>query len=71
MLYPPPYESGSSSKPLPNSYEPFRILDTRMEEGLRGMAEEERVRMEESEGQGVNGETYLSRVWALGVWNLV
>ena len=42
-----------------------------MEEGLRGMAEEERVRMEESEGQGVNGETYLSRVWALGVWNLV
>lgn len=55
MLYPPPYDSESSSKPLPNSYEPFRILDERIEESLRSMAEEERIRMEESEGQGLNG----------------
>lgn len=36
-----------------------------MEEGLRGMAEEERVRMEESDGQGLNGKP-MSSICCLG-----
>jgi hypothetical protein len=60
MLYPPPEDSqaeSSISQPQirSNSYEPFRLLDTRIEQGLRGMAEEEQRRMEESEGEGING----------------
>jgi len=58
MLYPPPEreedEGGPSTKLRSNSYESFRLLDTRIEEGLRGMAEEEQRRME-SDPKGVNG----------------
>lgn len=59
MLYPPPYdpasEAGAGAGPRSNSYEPFRMLDTRIEEGLRGMAEEEKARIEQTGGQGMNG----------------
>jgi hypothetical protein len=58
MLYPPPDREedggGPSTKLRSNSYEPFRLLDTRIEEGLRGMAEEEQQRLE-SDPKGVNG----------------
>jgi hypothetical protein len=58
MLYPPPEREeeggGPSTKLRSNSYEPFRMLDTRIEEGLRGMAEEEQQRLE-SDPKGVNG----------------
>ena len=58
MLYPPPEREeeggGPSTKLRSNSYEPFRLLDTRIEEGLRGMAEEEQRRLE-TDPKGVNG----------------
>jgi len=58
MLYPPPEREeeggGPSTKLRSNTYEPFRLLDTRIEEGLRGMAEEEQRRME-VDPKGVNG----------------
>lgn len=56
MLYPPPEtgEAGPSTLKS-NSYEPFRLLDTRIEEGLRGMAEEEQQRMGDTEAKGING----------------
>jgi len=58
MLYPPPEREedggGPSTKLRSNSYESFRLLDTRIEEGLRGMAEEEQHRLE-SDPKGVNG----------------
>lgn len=59
MLYPPPDreedEAGPSTRLRSNSYEPFRMLDTRIEEGLRGMAEAEQKRLEE-DPKGMNGE---------------
>jgi hypothetical protein len=58
MLYPPPEREeeggGPSTKIRSNSYEPFRMLDTRIEESLRGMAEEEQQRLE-VDPKGVNG----------------
>ena len=56
MLYPPPEtgEAGPSTLKS-NSYEPFRLLDTRIEEGLRGMAEEEQQRMGDTDAKGING----------------
>lgn len=56
MLYPPPEtgEAGPSTLKS-NSYEPFRMLDTRIEEGLRGMAEEEQQRMGDTDAKGING----------------
>jgi hypothetical protein len=58
MLYPPPEREedggGPSTKIRSNSYEPFRMLDTRIEESLRGMAEEEQQRLE-VDSKGVNG----------------
>ena len=62
MLYPPPEreedEGGPSTNLRSNSYESFRLLDTRIEEGLRGMAEEEQHRLE-SDPKGVNGMSQL------------
>jgi hypothetical protein len=62
MLYPPPEREeeggGPSTKLRSNSYEPFRMLDTRIEEGLRGMAEEEQQRLE-GDPKGVNGMSQL------------
>jgi len=62
MLYPPPEREedggGPSTKLRSNSYESFRLLDTRIEEGLRGMAEEEQHRLE-SDPKGVNGMSQL------------
>jgi hypothetical protein len=62
MLYPLPESEeeggGPSTKLRSNSYEPFRMLDTRIEEGLRGMAEEEQQRLE-SDPKGVNGGSQL------------
>jgi hypothetical protein len=58
MLYPPPEreedEAGPSTRLRSNSYEPFRMLDTRIEESLRGMAEEEQNRLE-TDPKGING----------------
>jgi hypothetical protein len=60
MLYPPPEreedEPGPSTRLRSNSYEPFRMLDTRIEESLRGMAEEEQRRLE-TDPKGINGES--------------
>ena len=62
MLYPPPEREedggGPSTKLRSNSYEPFRMLDTRIEEGLRGMAEEEQQRLNtDTDQKGINGES--------------
>lgn len=59
MLYPPPERDeeeggGSSSRLRSNSYEPFRMLDTRIEESIKSMAEEEQKRLE-NDPKGVNG----------------
>jgi hypothetical protein len=72
MLYPPPEREeeggGPSTKLRSNSYEPFRMLDTRIEEGLRGMAEEEQQRLE-SDSKGVNGRLFpihiIMLLWAI------
>lgn len=63
MLYPPPEtgEAGPSTLKS-NSYEPFRMLDTRIEEGLRGMAEEEQQRMGDTDAKGING-TFVRFPW--------
>jgi hypothetical protein len=61
MLYPPPEreeEGGGPSRIRSNSYEPFRMLDTRIEESLRGMAEEEQERLK-TDPKGVNGRLSL------------
>ena len=62
MLYPPPEREedggGPSTKLRSNSYEPFRMLDTRIEEGLNGMAEEEQQRLDsDTDQKGINGES--------------
>lgn len=74
MLYPPPEtgEAGPSTLKS-NSYEPFRLLDTRIEEGLRGMAEEEQQRMGDTDAKGINGTSLLlpastSYDWAKDVY---
>jgi hypothetical protein len=72
MLYPPPEREedggGPSTKLRSNSYEPFRMLDTRIEDGLRGMAEEEQQRLE-SDPKGVNGRSspihIIMLLWAI------
>jgi hypothetical protein len=56
MLYPPSlnsYDAGEESRS--NSYEPFRMLDTRIEQGLRSMAEEEQNRIFDPDAEGING----------------
>ena len=40
-------------------YKPFRLLDSRLEESLRGMAREEEGRMDKDEGRTLNGEPWL------------
>jgi transcription initiation factor TFIIH subunit 3 len=58
MLYPPSFadeDQDGPAKSRSNSYEPFRMLDTRIEEGLRSMAEDEQRRMAETDAQGING----------------
>lgn len=58
MLYPPSFADEDHDGPArsrSNSYEPFRMLDTRIEEGLRSMAEDEQRRMTETDAQGING----------------
>lgn len=63
MLYPPPERDeeeevgGSSSKLRSNSYEPFRMLDTRIEESIKSMAEEEQKRLE-NDPKVVNGTSH-------------
>jgi len=65
MLYPPPEREedggGPSTKLRSNSYEPFRMLDIRIEEGLRGMAEEEQQRLE-FDPKGVNGMSVFNMI---------
>ncbi|KAK8850730.1 hypothetical protein IAR55_004650 [Kwoniella newhampshirensis] len=46
LLYPPPPSAvAGPSKPRPNAYRPFQLLDLRIEEGLREMISEEEARL--------------------------
>ncbi|WWC64990.1 uncharacterized protein I303_107604 [Kwoniella dejecticola CBS 10117] len=55
LLYPPPPNAvAGPSKPRPNSYLPFQLLDSRIEEGLKEMAAEERDRLENGDIKSLN-----------------
>ncbi|KAK6906428.1 hypothetical protein I203_100413 [Kwoniella mangroviensis CBS 8507] len=55
LLYPPPSNAiAGPSKPRPNTYHPFQLLDTRIEEGLKEMAEEEQRRIENGHIKSLN-----------------
>ena len=56
LLYPAERETGKSTEgPSGNVYEPFRVLDKRLEEGMRAMVAEEAARAERGE-TGLNGQ---------------
>ncbi len=55
LLYPPPPDEAGTSKYSSNLYQPFRLLDSRFEDSLRGMIKDEERRMEEAGGKGLNG----------------
>jgi hypothetical protein len=55
LLYPPPANEAGPSKPRPNTYLPFQLLDSRLEHSLRQMAAEEEERARETDGNGLNG----------------
>ncbi|WVQ95409.1 hypothetical protein IAU59_002506 [Kwoniella sp. CBS 9459] len=60
LLYPPPPSAEAGpSKPKPNSYQPFQLLDTRIEQGLREMAAEEAARLEGNDVSSVNEPTAM------------
>lgn len=40
LLYPPPEGEDSSSRPSPNFYRPFQLLDSRFEARLKELVEE-------------------------------
>jgi hypothetical protein len=59
MLFPfsPEDENNAGpSKHRPNTYHPFGVLTSRIEESIRTMAREEEARMEEGSLDGLNGE---------------
>jgi hypothetical protein len=45
------------------------MLDTRIEEGLRGMAEEEQQRMRDTDAKGINGRLFAIPGCCLGPWS--
>ncbi|WRT70912.1 uncharacterized protein IL334_007911 [Kwoniella shivajii] len=55
LLYPPPPNAvAGPSKPRPNSYHPFQLLDSRIEQGLKEMAAEEQERLENGNVKSLN-----------------
>lgn len=56
LLYPPPTSASGPSRPKPNVYSPFGLLDSRLEESLKQMVQEEEEKLEAAGGQGLNGE---------------
>ncbi|WWC72781.1 uncharacterized protein I206_106745 [Kwoniella pini CBS 10737] len=55
LLYPPPSNAvAGPSKPRSNTYLPFQLLDSRIEEGLKEMALEERERLERGDVKSIN-----------------
>ncbi|WWD20896.1 hypothetical protein CI109_105374 [Kwoniella shandongensis] len=55
LLYPPPPSAvAGPSKPRPNSYRPFQLLDSRIEEGLREMISEEEDRLQSGDTAKLN-----------------
>ncbi|WWC92533.1 uncharacterized protein L201_007492 [Kwoniella dendrophila CBS 6074] len=55
LLYPPPPNAvAGPSKPRPNTYHPFQLLDSRIEEGLKEMAAEEQDRLEHGDMKTLN-----------------
>lgn len=59
LLYPPPANEAGPSKPRPNTYLPFQLLDSRLEHSLRGMAAEEEERARGADGSGLNGGSWV------------
>lgn len=57
LLYPLPDEV-ASSKPRPNFYRPFQMLDSRFEEQLKAVVRAEEERLDMTEGKGLNGELF-------------
>lgn len=54
LLYPPP-KASSTSKPSPNFYRPFQLLDNQFEARLKAVVEEEENRLTVAGGAGLNG----------------
>jgi len=54
LLYPPP-KATSTSKPNPNFYRPFQLLDNQFEARLKAVVEEEEERLASVGGKGLNG----------------
>lgn len=60
LLYPPPTEAGPS-RPNPNIYRPFQLLDSQFEARLKAAVAEEEQRLEAAGGSGLNGELSVRR----------
>lgn len=56
LLYPTAREIGTKSS---NAYHQFDVLDKGLEVGLKEMIQEESARMDEAEGEGLNGMSSL------------
>ncbi|WVW80661.1 hypothetical protein I302_102647 [Kwoniella bestiolae CBS 10118] len=55
LLYPPPSNAvAGPSKPRPNTYLPFQLLDSRIEQGLKEMAAEEQDRLANGDVNSLN-----------------
>lgn len=55
LLYPPPASTSGNEKPVPNTYHPFRLLDKKLEHGLKDMVQEEQARFS-GEPASMNGQ---------------
>lgn len=62
LLYPPPTSEAGPSKPKPNVYNPFGLLDSRLEAALKQMVQEHEEQAEAATGEGLNGQPNSSNV---------
>lgn len=62
LLYPTAggYDGEEGPKERPNVYSPFGMLDQGLERGLKDMIAEEETRMDDQDGEGLNGASFTT-----------
>lgn len=55
LLYPAPGSEAGPSKPRPNLYLPFQLLDNSLESSIKQMIQEEQDRVDGDEKSSLNG----------------